>query len=252
MRPKAHLEQSVVGETRKSPFRPVVVADQVDRHPDERKGQPLVGHPRPPHDGGHAGAHKEEHHEEGQPPEEGREPGSPDDVAGPLRDPFVEPHQRIALAAHEQPVGQVLEKGDRPLVLGTGEIVRRRDDPHEIGDQYLARHEGGHEHHHEDQGKFVSGKHPGRPPRTQGGVDDEEQEEERYEDRDRQVPYRHAGGLQDEGTEGHPDVDQDGECQAQYDGAAGYAGRSQYAGPRYTDSRKGCHDSVRRNRKTGF
>ena len=249
---EAHLEHAVVDKAGKGPFRPFVMADQIDGHPDERKGQSFVGNPRPSHDSRHAGAHEEEHHEEGQPPEEGREPGSPDDVAGPFRNPFVEPHQRVALAAHQQPVGQVLEKSGGPLILRSGEIVWRRDDPHEIGDQYLARHEGGNEHHHEDQGQFVSGQHPGRPPRPQGGVDDEEQEEEGDQDRDGQVPYRHAGGLQNKRAEGHPDVDQDGEGQAQDDGAAGYAGRSQYARPLYTDSRKGCHDSVRRNRKTGF
>ena len=221
---EAHLEHAVVDKAGKGSFRPFVMADQIDSHPDERKGQSFVGNPRSPHDGGHAGAHEEEHHEEGQPPEEGREPGSPDDVAGPFRDPFVEPHQRVALAAHQQPVGQVLEKGGGPLVFGTGEIVRCRDDPHEVRHHDLARHEGRNEHHHEDQAQFASVENPGRPPGSKRRVDDEQEAEEGNQDRDGQVGHRHAGGLQDEGSEGHPDVDQDGEGQAQDDGTAGYAG----------------------------
>ena len=60
------------------------------------------------------------------------------------------------------------------------------------------------------------------------------------------MPHRHAGGLQDEGSEGHPDVDQDGEGQPQDDGAAGYAGRSQYAGPRYMNAGRYGHDLLLR------
>ena len=223
-RAESHLEHAVVHETGKDPVRPFVVPDQVDGHAHEGEGQPLVGHPRPAHDGGHAGAHEEEHDEERHPPEERSQPGPPDDAAGPLGNPLVEPDQGIAMVAHEQPVRQVIEEGDGPLVLWPGEIVRRSDDPHEVRDQDLARHEGGDEHHHEDQGQFAPVQYPGRPPHPQRRVDDEQEEEEGDQDRDGQVGHRHAGGLQDKGTEGHPDVDQDGEGQPQDDGAAGNAG----------------------------
>ena len=221
---EAHLEHAVVDEPRKGPFRPVVMADQVDGHLNEGKGKPLVGDPGPPHDGGHAGAHEEQHDEEGQPPEEGRKPGTPDNVTGPIGHPFVEPDQRVALSADQQPVRQIVEEGGLPLVLGSREIIGRGDDPHEIGDQDLARHKGGNEHHDEDQGQFASVQHPGRPPSAQGRVDDEQEEEEGDQDRDGQVGHRHAGGVHEEGAEGDPDVDQDGEGQAQDHGAAGYAG----------------------------
>ena len=221
---EAHLEHAVVHEAGKGPFGPFVVPDQVDGHLYEGKGKPLVGHPGPPHDGGHACAHEEQHHEEGQPPEEGRKPGPPDDVAGSFRDSFVEPHQRVALSADQQPVRQIFEEGGLPLVLRPREIIRRGDDPHEISDQNLARHEGGNEHHHEDQGQLASAQHPGRSPCSQRRVDDEQEEEEGDQDRDGQVGHRHAGGLHEEGAEGDPDVDQDGEGQTQDYGAAGYAG----------------------------
>ena len=138
---EAHLEHAVIDETREGAFGLFVLTNQVAGHPDERKGQPLVGHPRSPHDGGHAGAHEKQHDEEGQPPEEWGEPWSPNDFAGSVRDTFVKPHQRVALAAHQHPVGQIREKGLHPLILRSREIVRRRDNPHEIGDQDLARHE---------------------------------------------------------------------------------------------------------------
>ena len=234
---EAHLEQAIVHEAGKDTVRSFVVPDQVDGHLYEGEGQPFVGHPRPPHDGGHAGPHEEQHRKEGQPPEKRGKPGSPDDIVDPVGHPLVEPDQRVALSADQQPVGQIFEKGDRPLVLGPREIVGRGDDPHEIGDQDFARHEGGNEHHDEDKAQFASVQHPGRSPDPQGRIDDEQEEEEGDQDRDGQVGHRHAGGVQDEGPEGHPDVDHDGKRQAHDDGAAGYAGRLQYTGSRYTSSR---------------
>ncbi len=158
----------------------------------------------------------------------GGEPGHPGEGAG-LGQALVEAHRRL-LVRHDGPGGDVLEQQVGPSVLRSGEVVGRGDYAEEVAGEPLALHRGCH-HADAADAEHLRGREPA--PETVQDEVDPEQEDERDQEGDGQVRVVGSGGVNDQARVGGPDVHQDGQEEADEQGASGHEGpgiRSQGSG----------------------